>query len=133
MSKRDYAATRPPRDVSVVEQRRVPLRKLDSLLQEYDAGQGSSPFNVLYMNIQGAELDALKGATRTLERLDLIYLENNYVERYQGVPTVDELDAYLGEFGFEARWGMTQPTVGNGFTAYVKNRAGATSSARGSR
>ncbi|OJH38042.1 FkbM family methyltransferase [Cystobacter ferrugineus] len=109
-------------DVSLVDCVKVPVRTLDSLLQELQDSGSTARYNGLYMNIQGSELNALKGATKALENLEFIFLENNFKDRYDGLPTVDEFDAFLGGFGFEAKWGMIQPAVGNGYTAYVKKR-----------
>lgn len=109
-------------DVSLVEQVKVPVRTIDSLLQELEAGASTPRYNALYMNIQGGELKALRGAPKTLETLDFIYLENNFEARYDGTPTADEITTFLSDFGFEAKWGMVQPSVGNGYTAYVKPR-----------
>jgi FkbM family methyltransferase len=134
LQKPNEALIRQPRtnqDISLVEQVKVPIRTLDSLLQEMEAGGSTARYNVLYMNIQGAELKALRGAPKTLETLDFIYLENNFKERYHGNPTAEELTSFLGHFGFEARWGMVQPSVGNGFTAYVRTRGSRLSSDEG--
>lgn len=107
-------------DISVVDHLKVPVRTIDGLLQELEAGASPRRYNALYMNIQGGELKALRGAPKALETLEFIYLENNFEARYDGTPTADELTGFLSDFGFEAKWGMIQPTVGNGFTAYVK-------------
>lgn len=110
------------KDVSLLECVKVPVRTIDSLLQDLAEGGSTANYNTLYMNIQGAELKALKGATKSLEKLEFIYLENNFKSRYDGTPTTEEIDAFLAEFGFEAKWGMIQPSIGNGYTAYVKTR-----------
>ncbi|RKH13166.1 FkbM family methyltransferase [Corallococcus sp. CA047B] len=106
--------------VSGVDRLKVPVRTLDSLLQEMTDAGGSGRYNVLYMNIQGAELKALRGASRTLRTLDFIYLEKNFEVRYEGTPESEELDAFLREHGFEAHWGMKQTSLGNGYTAYAR-------------
>lgn len=101
---------------------KVPVMTLDSLLREVEEAGGDARYNTLYMNIQGAELKALKGARRTLQGIDFIYLEINFKERYVGAPTVEELNAFLAEYGFKPGWSMNYPTIGNGYIAYVKNR-----------
>lgn len=109
-----------PREVSLVDQVKVPVRTIDSLLQELEAGGSTARYNALYMNIQGGELKALRGAPKALETLDFIYLENNFKERYHDTPTAEEITAFLRDSGFEAKWGMVHPSIGNGYTAYVK-------------
>ena len=76
----------------------------------------------MYMNIQGAELMALQGATKALDHLKGILLEINFNERYNDSPSADALDEYLAGFGFEPQWGQinTRPGTGNGFALYTK-------------
>ena len=52
-------------------------------------------------DIQGAELMALKGATKALQHAKLLYLEVNEKELYKECPLVGDIDAYLHPFGFE--------------------------------
>jgi FkbM family methyltransferase len=106
--------------VSVVEQITVPVVTLDSLLGALGSECKPGDYNVLYMNIQGGELQALRGATDVLRHLELIYLENNFVARYEGTPSAEELDELLGEHGFRAVWGQKHSRMGTGFTAYAK-------------
>lgn len=57
--------------------------------------------NFLSIDIQGAELLALKGAKLTLPKVDAIVLEINLTEVYKGCALVDEIDSYLNEFNFQ--------------------------------
>lgn len=54
--------------------------------------------NFLNMDLQGAELLALKGATELLPQIDYIYTEVNDQEVYRGCAKVWELDEFLSEF-----------------------------------
>jgi len=56
--------------------------------------------NLLTMDIQGAELMALRGAVSTLSHIDAIQLEVNYEELYEGCPNIWELDSFLADHGF---------------------------------
>ena len=56
--------------------------------------------NLLTMDIQGAELMALRGGTETLRHVDAIQLEVNYDELYEGCPSIWDLDAFLESQGF---------------------------------
>lgn len=61
----------------------------------------------LNMDIQGAELKALKGMGDLLHQFKWAYLEVNKEELYKGCPMVEDLDMYLLGFGFrrvETRW-----------------------------
>ena len=77
----------------------VTCKQLDSLLQEdyFDATQ----YNLLNIDIQGAEMMALQGAKTTLKHIEAINIEVNYVELYEGCVLVHELDSFLREYGFE--------------------------------
>jgi FkbM family methyltransferase len=58
-------------------------------------------FNFLNLDIQGAELKALKGMENYLNNIDYIYTEVNSNQVYQGCATIDELDEYLKGFGLK--------------------------------
>lgn len=64
------------------------------------AGIDPAGLNLLVMDIQGAELMALRGATGLLPHVDAIQLEINFDELYVGNPLVYDLDAFLGDAGF---------------------------------
>ena len=55
---------------------------------------------MLNMDIQGAELLALKGAKNCLKYFDVIYTEINIKEMYQGCALVGEINKFLEEYGF---------------------------------
>lgn len=78
-------------------------------------------YNLLVMDVQGYELEVLKGATSILMNTDYIYCEVNRDEVYEGCAKVWELDAFLGELGFirkETSWaGGTW-----GDAIYIKNK-----------
>lgn len=106
-----------------VARARVPVKTLDGLLAELHGPAAKSPYNALYLNIQGGELKALEGAPETLAKLDFVYLENNFVERYKGAPRAEDIDRFLAGHGFTAAWGQKYSDIGTGFTAYVKQRS----------
>lgn len=85
-------------DIVEVRQVEVETMRLDDLLAR--APYKDLAFNFLNMDIQGAELLALAGATQTLHALDMINLEVNFDELYAGAPHVTTLDHFLGAFGF---------------------------------
>jgi len=68
--------------------------KLDMI--EFDR----SIFNMINMDVQGFELEVLKGAIETLPFIDIIYTEINTEQVYKGCVEVTELDEFLSKFGF---------------------------------
>ena len=71
---------------------------LESLLRvnKIDA----SKFDTLVMDIQGAELHALKGMTKMIKGFKFIYLEVNERSLYQGCGLLPEVDAFLNSYNF---------------------------------
>lgn len=54
--------------------------------------------NFLNLDLQGAELKCLKGATKLLKQIDYIYTEVNSRETYIGCPVIEDLDNFLSDF-----------------------------------
>lgn len=74
------------------------------------------PYNFINLDIQGAELNALKGMAEYLPKIDYIYSEVNSDYVYEGCALVTELDEYLLQFGLhrvETNW--TQYKWGDAF------------------
>lgn len=69
----------------------VPLDNLSFKKEDY---------NLLMMDVQGAEGLVLKGAEETLKHIDLIYTEINTGQTYEGNMELPEMDEYLAERGF---------------------------------
>ena len=67
---------------------------LDRLVEVHNI----SGCNFLNMDLQGAELLALKGATKLLPELDYIYTEVNTEEVYVGCAKMNQLDEFLSDF-----------------------------------
>ena len=64
-------------------------------------------YNFLNLDIQGAELKALKGMEEYLNNIDYIYTEVNSDYVYKGCALIGELDEYLLRFGLhrvETKW-----------------------------
>jgi FkbM family methyltransferase len=57
-------------------------------------------YNFLNMDIQGFELEALKGAKKTLENIKWIMTEVNRDELYENCAQITEIDEYLKQFNF---------------------------------
>jgi FkbM family methyltransferase len=76
----------------------VPGRTLDYLLKEWN--MLPQWFNVLVIDIQGAELLALKGAASLLPHLDMVNIEVNFEELYRNGAQIDEIDDFLAPYRF---------------------------------
>jgi FkbM family methyltransferase len=65
------------------------------------------PYNFINLDIQGAELKALKGMEDYLPYINYIYTEVNSDYVYEGCALIGELDEYLLKFGLhrvETKW-----------------------------
>ena len=58
-------------------------------------------YNFINMDVQGYELEVLKGATKTLEQISYVYCEVNRDEVYENNAYVEEIDEFLAEYGME--------------------------------
>jgi len=79
----------------------VMTSRLDELIEESD------DISFLNLDIQGAELEALKGLGARIHKVRWIYSEVNKREVYKGCARVEELDRYLAEYSFvrvATRW-----------------------------
>ena len=57
-------------------------------------------YNFLIMDVQGYELEVLRGGERFLQDVDYILCEINLIEVYEGCPLLEDIDEYLGARGF---------------------------------
>ena len=65
------------------------------------------PFSFVNIDVQGAELQAIKGMGDLVLAVDAIYSEVNREELYEGCAVVHEIDEYLKIYGFKrvaTRW-----------------------------
>jgi FkbM family methyltransferase len=77
-------------EVQYVSSRTVNMNTIENLNIE-------KKFNFLNLDIQGAELLALKGMGNLLENVDYIYTEVNEKELYEGCCLISDLDDFLAE------------------------------------
>lgn len=57
-------------------------------------------FEFMNIDIQGAELEALKGLGKRLDSVLWIYLEVNREQLYRGIPQIEEITSWLRERGY---------------------------------
>jgi FkbM family methyltransferase len=61
----------------------------------------ATKYNFWNFDIQGAELHALKGATKSIQYAKAIYLEVNEKELYKGCGLITEIDSFLAQYKFK--------------------------------
>lgn len=68
----------------------------------------TSNFNFINMDVQGYELEVLKGASKTLTHIDYVYCEVNRDEVYENNAFIEQIDEYLSHYNLirvETDWG----------------------------
>ena len=93
----------------------VQTNTLKNIISKY----ADIPFNFMNLDIQGVELNALKGMEEQLENIDYIYTEVNRKCLYKDCALIDDIDEYVKQFNFirvETRW--TDSDWGDAF--YIK-------------
>lgn len=63
-------------------------------------GLDASKCTLWNFDIQGAELLALRGATKSLKYAKALYLEVNEKELYKGCGLINEIDSFLAQYNF---------------------------------
>jgi FkbM family methyltransferase len=105
-------------DVFYVDSIDIEIKTMETLYKDNNINMDS--FNFLNMDIQGYELEALKGFGNLIENFDYIYTEVNTNEVYKGCPLLSDIDEYLSNFGFKRE--VTEITGWNwGDALYVKS------------
>lgn len=70
----------------------VEMVTMDSVIGE------NHNYNFLNMDTQGYELEVLKGAKKTLEKIDCVYTEVNNTEVYENNALIEEIDEFLKDY-----------------------------------
>lgn len=86
-------------NIFVTEILEVNTKRMDTLLVENNIS--ISNYNFINIDIQGAELLALKGFGDLLTNFEYIYTEINTSKIYKDCAIVDEIDNYLEKFKFK--------------------------------
>ena len=82
------------KDTDVVQTVSVPAVRLDQLFCDRD-------IDVLKLDLQGYELEALKGASSILQRVRVVVTEIEFVPIYDGQPLFGDVDYFLRAQGFQ--------------------------------
>jgi FkbM family methyltransferase len=92
-------ATHFPLESTVAREEMVPVQALDDL-----RGRGAlagQSIDLLKLDLQGAELLALRGARHTLTETSFILAEVSLLPLYGGAPRLDETIVFLSQSGFQ--------------------------------
>lgn len=79
-------------------------------------------YDFVNMDIQGAELKAIRGMGNMIDKINAFYLEVNEKELYVGCALIGEIDEYLERFGFyraETKW-ASNGSLGWGDALYLR-------------
>jgi len=87
---------------AVVKTIDVPVLTLDDLTASW------SEISLLKLDIQGAELMALRGAKQALKKTRYLFIEVNFLSQYDGMALFPEIHTYLLAAGFDLV-AMSQP------------------------
>lgn len=72
-------------------------------LRKFVRAEDILPPALLKIDVQGFELEALRGCEDLMERFDFVYVECSFVELYAGQALADEVAAWLRGRGFALR------------------------------
>jgi len=86
-------------EVTFPSKESITVKRFDKFVQEN--GVDISNHNLLNIDVQGYELEVLKGMGDELNKIQLIIAEVNRDEMYEGCPMIEDIDDYVKEFGFE--------------------------------
>lgn len=82
------------------------VKPIDKIIAEHK--MYPHQFQMLYMDLQGYELEAMKGATELLKMVNYVYSEVSREELYEGCALMPDVDKYLTNIRFELKvvdWG----------------------------
>ena len=88
-------------------------------IEDFCSNNSIDHIDILKMDIQGGELDALKGATGLLKdkKIKLIYSETYFKKQYEDQPLFHDISTYLEEYGYELK-DLYNPIYGKGSLAW---------------
>ena len=85
--------------ITVTKQLSLPMKRFDTFVAE--ARFDVAPYNLLNVDVQGAELHVIKGMGDLIDGFDYVIAEVNEAELYKGGALLGELKDYLETRGFE--------------------------------
>lgn len=86
-------------DVFYVDSKKIKVRKMSNIIKEKKIDINN--YNFINLDVQGYELNVLKGFDQFLKEFDYIYTEVNSNYLYKDCALIGDIDNYLKSFGFE--------------------------------
>lgn len=85
-----------------VEERITTIRKLDDVIEEFESLMGSLEMPLLLkIDIEGYELECLRGATRVLSKTSYIILECPLTDNFENSYSFSDLVGFMAKHSFE--------------------------------
>lgn len=103
-------------EVIIEKQITLTTKTIQTLYKENNIDK--TKYNVLVMDIQGAELLALKGMGDIINNMDAVYIEATEKPLYEGGCVLEDLDKFLFNLGYSRKYLMLLNSYGNAF--YLK-------------
>lgn len=104
--------------INFVDDISVPMRSVDDWIDEVGANRAA--YNFVNLDIQGYELEALRGMIKQLDHVDYVYTEINTSDVYKNCAHVADLDDFLATFGFQ-RVATEETNQGWGDALYARS------------
>ena len=101
-------------EVQVSQETKVITQTMDELFQDL------TNFKFLCLDVQGAELEVLKGASRSLKVFDYIMSEVSIRQLYKGAPLFKDITNFLDNKGFVLAASKINSTTGWGDALYIR-------------
>jgi FkbM family methyltransferase len=106
-----------PIEEYVQDEVEVPIVKLSTIMKEYSL----SHIDILWMDIQGAELLALRGLENQLDNVYFIHTEVEFMEIYESQPLFTEIKNYLLGYNFFF-YGFTNKSEFSGDAVFINRK-----------
>ena len=98
----DFGAESKKENLKMVSSYKLKSKKIDTFFEENELS--ASDYDFWVMDIQGAELSALKGADKSLKKCKYVYVEISDGDFYKGAVQWNELHEYLKNLNFVNLW-----------------------------
>lgn len=105
------AAWNDPNDIINIRSVVIPVDTIDSITKEW------SKISLLKIDVEGYELQTLRGATEALKKTDFVLIELSWHERFVGGSTAWKVNELLEKNGF-LLWGISETTFFSGRAAF---------------
>lgn len=97
-----------------VDTERVTVRTLDDYIEDIERSSRA----LLKLDVQGGELEVLRGGLKALGCFRWVYVEMSFVELYEGQPLADEVAEFLRAHSFGLA-GVGRPSISGGLSVQV--------------